>query len=100
MLGERGDRTGTQIRGRAHVENEAALDDLGQHRGILNRADAVADPVRVEREHLPHRLGAGRLARVRNEAEAAVARDVERLAVRLERPALDTPDAEPDDPAV
>ena len=58
-----------EVRARADLEHRAALAQHGEHARILSAADAVADPVRLERlERLPHLVGASGLTGVDRQA--------------------------------
>ncbi len=82
VLGERRDRAGGDVRGRADLQRDAGLGEVGEQRGVLGGRGAVADPLGAQQlERVPDRLGPGRLPRVRQAAQAGGAGGVE---VRLE----------------
>ena len=67
-----GDGARAEVRERAHVEHDAAAGELAHQPGVLDGADAVAQPVGAERlERAAHGRRAGDLARMRHRAEAA-----------------------------
>src|SRR5262249_4891112 len=101
VLVERPDDAGTQVGRGTYVQYEAPVHYLGEHAGVLDRADTVPDPGRLPVEDLPDGLRAGRLARVRYQSQAAVPGDLEGLAVRLRgRRRLEATEPEADDPPV
>src|SRR5262249_12403000 len=86
MLLQRPDDAGAEIRKRADVEDGATSGELGHETGILDRADAVPDPVGAQLlERSAHRRRACRLARVRDGSEPEGAREGEGRLVRLRR---------------
>ena len=65
----------------ADLEGHAPAHDLLQHRGVLDAADAVAEPVRPQRgEGLGHGVRAQQLAAVRDAGQPGAAGDVEGVA--------------------
>src|SRR5712691_12140423 len=102
MVVEVCDRSGTEVRERADVEDGASVDELSHEPGILFGADAVPQPVRLQAlERASHRRGAGDLARMRDGAEAERLRVREYGFVRLRREfCLEAAEPHPDDAAV
>jgi hypothetical protein len=49
VLRQRRDEAEDDVRAREHLERDAALDQLGDERGIVEAADAMTDPVGTER---------------------------------------------------
>jgi hypothetical protein len=93
---ERRDGAGPDVRDRADVQHDLALAELLDERRILDRPDAVADPVGMERAERPaDRFGACDLAGVRRGCEALGASQLERRRVRL-RGEVRLEPAEPD----
>ena len=82
VLLERGDGAGGDVRGRADLERDAGLGEVGEQRRGPARPRAVADPLGAEQpERVPDRLRAGGLAGVRDAVQPGGAGRVE---VRLE----------------
>ena len=85
---------------RAHVEDGAAAGELADEAGVVDGADAVADPVGAEAlERGAHGFCAGQLAGVRHRSDATRARDREGALERLGR-IFEAADPEADDAAV
>jgi hypothetical protein len=53
MLVERTDRCGADVRCRADVADDAAIGEFGKQDGIIDCADAVPDPVGMQRIERP-----------------------------------------------
>ena len=87
---------------RAHLEGDALLDDPLQQGGVLDRPDAVAEPVRVQGVQAgAHRLRTHQLAAVRHQRKPGPLGDRERrreLGGRAAPLVVGQPEA--DDPAV
>ena len=70
---------------RAHLERDLPARELGDERGVLDRAHAVGDPRDRQLERAADRVRAGPLARVHGAAEARGGRDPVGLGVGLGR---------------
>ena len=86
---------------RAHLERDARVDDGLEHPWVLDAADSVAEPVRVQRgERLGHSVGAEQLTAVRDEPQPGPGGDVEGLReVAGVPPSLVVGEPEAEDPA-
>jgi len=102
MVFQRRHDAGAQVRHGRDVEDDAPLGELLEELGVLDRADAVADPVGVEGvEGAADRLRAGDLARMRHGPEPVLAderEDIRELLRRIESLLSAKPD--PGDPAL
>jgi hypothetical protein len=71
VLVERGDRAGADVGGRADLERDAAVGQVGHEHRVLRGRDAVADALGAEHvQRVPDGLRAGGLAGVRDAAQA------------------------------
>ena len=71
MLSQRRHRPGADVRGRADLERDAVLDEIGQQPLVLDGVNAVPDAFGAEEvDRVPDRLGAGRFARVGHAVQA------------------------------
>src|SRR5262249_38777539 len=101
VLGEARHDPGTQVGGRAHIEDEMAVGDLLQYPRIFYGPDTVTDTGRFERQHLRDRGGTRALSGVRYERQATVAGDVKGATVRgSRRRRLEAAEPQPDHAAV
>ena len=98
VLVEGGHRPGGDVGGRADLERDPVLGEVLQQRGVLGGGRAVADPLGAEvAEGVPHRLGPGRLAGVRQAAQPGGPGGVEvGLELRPGYADLGTAEPEPD----
>ncbi len=74
---EGGDDAGLPVRGRAEVEGDPAGDQLATEFQVVDRARAVGDPLRVDRQRAADLRGAAPLAGVDRDPEAAGSRSLE-----------------------
>ena len=73
MLGQRADDAGAHVRRRADIKHDATVGQFSQQARILDRPDAVPDPVRThDVDRGPDRVWTLAFARVRHRAETAV----------------------------
>ena len=82
MSGDRGDDPGLPVRGRADVERDVPGDQLAAEIGVVDRARAVGDPLRVDGQRPADLGGAAPLAGVDRDVQAALAGDGERGGVQ------------------
>src|SRR5437867_5586128 len=58
----------------AHLQWNVAIGQMPHQHRVLDRANAVADPLRADLERGPHRFRTRRLARMSRESQPAAAR--------------------------
>ena len=102
MLVVRRDGPHPHVGRRADVEHGAAVDELAHQHRILDGADAVPDPVGVQRfERAPDGRRADHLAGVRDGAQPALTGEPEGIGELLgRRLALDAAEPDPDHAAI